>query len=146
MLLEINGSNLSLFRSWITGHSEQFKVRGNSQTITKAGTVSSWKREPTKASFLSAFKPSIFIGDEVDKGNFYSYYVLYAAENYFEVPLRVSLFSKNFGIDIYDWSRTKYFSQNRFRMWKRYTGKFLVACSGSNSHLRKVEFDDIQQL
>lgn len=146
MLLEINGSNLSLFRSWIIGHSEQFKVRGNSQTITKAGTVSNWKREPRKASFLSAFKRSIFIGDEVDKGNFCSYYILYEAENYFEVPLSVSLFSKNFGIGIYDWSKTKYFSQNRSRMWKRYTGKFLVACSGSNSHLRKVEFDDIQQL
>ena len=147
MLLEINGSNLSLFRSWITGYSEQFKVRGNSETITKAGTVCSWKRrEPTKTIFLSAFKRSIFIGDEVDNGNFYSYYVLYETENCFEVPLSVSLFSKNFGIDIYDWSGTKYFSQNRSRMWKRYTGKSLVACSGSNSHQRKVEFDDVQQL
>ena len=65
MLLEINGSNLSLFRSWITGHSEQFKVRGNSQTV------------------LSAFKRSIFIGDEVDRGNFFSYYVLCEIENHF---------------------------------------------------------------
>lgn len=93
MLLEINGSNLFLFRSWIIRHSEQFKVRGNSQTITKAETVSSWKREPTKASYISAFKRSIFIGDKVDKGNVYSYYVLYEIENHFEVPLGVSLFS-----------------------------------------------------
>ena len=49
---------------------------------------------------------ALFIGDEVDKGNFCSYYVLYEAEMYFEVPLSVSLFSKNFGIDIYDWSRS----------------------------------------